>query len=308
MIVLVIVTSIASPNFLTPLSIRLQLQNFCLYTALIGVGQTLVILTGGIDLSVGALLAIASAFSTQLVTGSTPLALVVILPIALTTAIGAFSGAIIARTRIQPIVVTLAVAIAARGVAQLITGGAQVTLDPTASYGALATTFFSLALTNLGPAPLIGLIPVSVVLVAVIYLIAGLFLARTAIGKQIFAVGGNERAARLSGVPADRIKIAVYTVSGLLAGVAGVLFAAQANGTNPLLDGNLFELQTIAAVVVGGTSLLGGVGGVGRTLVGGLILVVLFALFIQIGLPTSAQLIAQGVIIAGAVFLQAGRG
>ena len=110
----------------------------------------------------------------------------------------------------------------------------------------------------------------------------------------------------MAGIEADRVKIIVYAVSGFLAGLAGLLLAAHNALADPINDGVYFELATIAAVVVGGTSLLGGVGGVWRTLTGGLILTVLYALFIQIGLPTQAQLVAQGLIIAGAVILQGG--
>ena len=296
--ILIAVASILSPNFLTTANIRLQLQTFCLSTALISVGQTLVILTGGIDLSVGALLAVGSCLGGLMVNDGAPLPLVFVAPMLLTTAIGSASGTIIAKARIQPIVVTLAMMIAARGVAQLITSDTTLNLSD--------DTFNNLATTQFGPVPVIGLIPVSVVLAAAIYVAAFLFLTRTVPGRYIFAVGGNERAARLSGVAADRVKIAVYAVGGLLAGLAGVLYASYNQTADPLNDGFLFELTTIASVVVGGTSLLGGVGGVWRTLVGGLILTVLYALFIQAGWSTPAQLIAQGLIIAGAVILQGG--
>lgn len=296
--VLLAVASILSPNFLTQENIRLQLQTFCLSTALISVGQTLVILTGGIDLSVGALLAVGSCLGGLMVSNGLPIPLAFAAPMALTTLLGGASGAIIAKARIQPIVVTLAMMIAARGLAQLITSDTTLNLSD--------DTFNNLATTQLGPIPVLGLIPVSVVLAAAVYLLAYLFLTRTAPGRYVFAVGGNERAARLSGLAADRIKIAVYAVSGLLAGLAGVLYASYNQTSDPLNDGFLFELTTIAAVVVGGTSLLGGVGGVWRTLVGGLILTVLYALFIQAGWSTPAQLIAQGLIIAGAVILQGG--
>lgn len=299
LLILVIAASLASSNFLTQNNLRLQLQTFCLSIALIGVGQTLVILTGGIDLSVGSLLAVGSSLAGQMISNDVPIPLVFIAPIALTTLIGAASGTIITKARIQPIVVTLAVLIAARGLAQLIARDA--TLDLSAY-----DTFGNIAITQLGPVPVLGLIPLSVVLALIIYVAAALFLSRTVWGRYVFAVGGNERAARLSGVAADRVKIAVYAASGLLAGLTGVLYASHNLNADPYNDGFLFELQTIAAVVVGGTSLLGGVGGVWRTLVGGLILTVLFALFIQIGWPTQVQLIAQGMIIAGAVILQGG--
>ncbi len=297
--ILVIAASLVSSNFLTQNNIRLQLQTFCLSTALIGVGQTLVILTGGIDLSVGSLLAVGSSLAGEMISNNVPIPLVFIAPVALSAAIGAGSGTIITKARIQPIVVTLAVLIAARGLAQLI--AQDSTLDLSAY-----NTFGNIAITQLGPVPVLGLIPISVVVALIVYTAAALFLTRTVWGRYVFAVGGNERAARLSGVAADRVKIAVYAVSGLLAGLTGVLYASHNLNADPYNDGFLFELQTIAAVVVGGTSLLGGAGGVWRTLVGGLILTVLYALFIQIGWPTQVQLIAQGVIIAGAVILQGG--
>ena len=300
LIILTTVASILSPHFLTQQNVRLQLQTFCLSTALISVGQMLVILTGGIDLSVGALLAIGSCLSGLMIIDGAPIPLAFIAPVVLTTAVGGASGAIIAKARIQPIVVTLAMMIAARGLAQLITSDATLNISN--------DTFNGLATTQLGPVPMIGLIPISVVLALAVYVLVSLFLTRTVPGRYIFAVGGNERAARLSGIAADRIKIAVYAASGLLAGLAGVLYASYNQTADPLNDGFLFELTTIASVVVGGTSLQGGVGGVWRTLVGGLILTVLYALFIQAGWSTPAQLIAQGLIIAGAVILQGGVG
>jgi ribose/xylose/arabinose/galactoside ABC-type transport system permease subunit len=298
LVILIVVASLLSPNFLTESNIRLQLQGFALTTALIAVGQTLVILTGGIDLSVGALLAVGSCLAGQIALRGAPPLVFFALPILLTTAIGALSGTIVAKARIQPIIVTLAVMIAARGFAQLISGDAVRNLGDEV-YGGFATW-------QIGPLPLIGAIPVSVVLLAIVYALTAYLLRSTVAGRYVFAVGGNERAASLAGIDSGRVKIIVYAISGFLAGLAGVLFAAHNALADPINDGLYFELATIAAVVVGGTSLLGGVGGVWRTLTGGLILTVLYALFIQIGLPTQIQLIAQGAIIAGAVILQGG--
>jgi ribose/xylose/arabinose/galactoside ABC-type transport system permease subunit len=131
-----------------------------------------------------------------------------------------------------------------------------------------------------------------------------LVLTYTPLGRYILAAGGNEQAARLSGIPVDRVKIAVYAISGLLAGLAGVLWASYESTADPQNDGLYFELSTIAAVVIGGTSLLGGRGSVWRTLVGALIITVLNALLIQMGRDLPDQLIAQGLIIVGAVMLQ----
>jgi len=298
LVILVIATSIISPNFLTQLNIRLQLQTFCLSYALIGVGQALVILTGGIDLSVGAVLAVGSCSAAVLMNNGYGAIAAFALPMLLCAAIGGFSGAVISKTGIQPIVVTLAVMIAARGVAETIASAGVTYIQD--------QDFITYATTNYGPVAILGLIPMSVILTIAVYLIAGFFLARTVAGRYIFAVGGNERATRLAGIPVDRVKILVYTVSGLLAGLAGVLYASHNSTADPFNDGLNFELQSIAMVVVGGTSLLGGVGGIGRTMIGGLILTVLYALFIQAGWPTQTQLIANGVIVAGAVILQGG--
>jgi ribose/xylose/arabinose/galactoside ABC-type transport system permease subunit len=301
--VLVAAAGALVPNFLTEGNIHSQLQIFALETALVSVGQTLVILTGGVDLSVGSLLAVGSCAAGQLVLVGAPFPLVFAAPMLLTTLLGAISGTVIAKARIQPIVVTLAMLIAARGLAQLITGGGGQghTLDLSNNLD-----FGNLAITQLGPVPVLGPIPISVVLVLAVYTLVAFFLSRTAAGRYVYAVGGNERAVRLSGVAADRVKILVYAISGLLAGLAGVLFASHNQTSDPFNDGVYFELTTIAAVVVGGTSLLGGVGGVWRTLVGGLILVVLYALLVQYGLSQPAQLIVRGLIIAGAVILQGG--
>jgi ribose/xylose/arabinose/galactoside ABC-type transport system permease subunit len=298
LVILVIVTSIISPNFLTELNLRLQVQTFCLSYALIGVGQTLVILTGGIDLSVGAVIAVGSCSAAVFMNNGYGPVAAFVLPMLLCAAIGTFSGAVISKAGIQPIVVTLAVMIAARGVAETIaSAGVTYIQDP---------SFITYATTNYGPLPVIGLIPMSAILTVAVYVLAGFFLARTVAGRYIYAVGGNERATRLAGIPVDRVKILVYTISGLLAGLAGVLYASHNSTADPFNDGLNFELQSIAMVVVGGTSLLGGVGGIGRTMIGGLILTVLYALFIQAGWPTQTQLIANGVIVAGAVILQGG--
>jgi len=300
LVILVIATSVISPNFLTELNIRLQLQTFCLSYALIGVGQALVILTGGIDLSVGAVLAVGSCSAAVLMNNGYGTVVAFALPMLLCAVLGGFSGVVIAKTGIQPIVVTLAVMIAARGVAETIASAGVTYIQD--------QNFITYATTNYGPIPIIGLIPMSVILTAIIYLAAGFFLARTVAGRYIFAVGGNERATRLAGIPVDRVKILVYVISGLLAGLAGVLYASHNSTADPFNDGLYFELQSIAMVVVGGTSLLGGSGGIGKTLIGGLILTVLYALFIQAGWPTQTQLIANGVIVAGAVILQGGLG
>jgi ribose/xylose/arabinose/galactoside ABC-type transport system permease subunit len=289
-----IVARIASSNFLDWINIRQQLLIFAFGIGLIAIGQTFVILTNGIDLSVGALLAVGSVISAQLVINNDSMFWVFVLPMAVTTAMGCMSGVIVSKAKVQPIVVTLAMMIGARGVAELVT--ADNILRPTSDQ------FSNLTANAFGTTDYT--IPYAVLGVLLVYPVAAFILSRIPLGRSIFAVGGNEEAARLSGVAVDRVKILAYAVSGLLAGLAGILWASYESTADPQNDGLYFELATISAVVIGGTSLLGGRGSIWRTLVGGLIITVLNALLIQMGRDYPDQLIAQGVIIVGAVLLQ----
>ena len=294
LIALLIVGRILSSTFLDWINIRQQLLIFCFSIALLAVGQTLVILTNGIDLSVGSLLAVGSVIAAQLVINNDSMFWVFVMPMAVTMGMGSVSGIVVAKAKVQPIVVTLAMMIAARGIAELIT--ADNILRPTSDqFSNLTSAAFGT--TNYT-------IPYAVVGVLLVYPIVAFILSRTVFGRSIYAVGGNEQAARLSGLAVDRVKIAVYAASGLLAGLAGVLWASYESTADPQNDGLYFELATISAVVIGGTSLLGGRGGVWRTLVGGIIITVLNALLIQMGRDYPDQLIAQGLIIVGAVLLQ----
>lgn len=291
---LLIVARLISSTFLDWINIRQQLLIFAFGVGLIAVGQTLVILTGGIDLSVGSLLAVGSVISAQLVINNASMFWVFAVPMLVSTALGSVSGVIVARARIQPIVVTLAMMIAARGVAELITGD-NILRPASDQFSAITTSAFGTTMYT---------IPYAIALVFLVYVVAQFIMTRTSLGRYILAVGGNEQATRLSGVAVARVKIAAYAISGLLAGLAGVLWASYESTADPQNDGLYLELATIAAVVVGGTSLLGGRGSVWRTLVGALIITVLNALLIQMNREQPDQLIAQGLIIVGAVMVQ----
>lgn len=294
LVLLLVVARLLVPTFLDWINIRQQLLIFAFGIGLIAVGQTLVILTGGIDLSVGSLLAVGSVISAQLVINNASMFWVFALPIAVATALGATSGIIVAKAHIQPIVVTLAMMIAARGVAELVT--ADAILRP------VSDQFTAMTSSAIGTTDYT--IPYAVIVVLLAYVVGTVLMTRTSFGRYVLAVGGNEQATRLSGVAIDRVKIAVYAISGMLAGLAGVFWASYESTADPQNDGLLFELAAIAAVVVGGTSLLGGRGSVWRTLVGALIITALNALLIQMGREQQDQLIAQGIIIVGAVMLQ----
>ncbi|UQA56156.1 ABC transporter permease [Polyangium aurulentum] len=231
---------------------------------LIALGMTFVILTGGIDLSVGSLLAIAGVVAAKYAHHGILVALLA--GVGAAALLGFVNGVVIAKARIQPFITTLAMMIAARGLALVATGEESVRVDR------LSEGFTWLGRGFLGP------LPVPVVILALGFALGWLVLNHTRFGRHVYAVGDNEEAARLMGLEVPSVTIGVYTVSGALAGLAGVLLASRLGAGQPVA-GTGWELDAIAAVVVGGTLLTGGQGGAGSTLVGVLLLGVLFNLF-----------------------------
>ncbi|MFN8590845.1 MAG: ABC transporter permease [Thermomicrobiales bacterium] len=230
------------------------------YYALIALGMTFVIISGGIDLSVGSVAVLAAVAAARLSVFGLGPALAGAVAIGLLA--GLINGVLIARFALQPFVVTLAMLLAARGAALTLSDNAPVMVD-------FAQGFPQLGMIHLGPAPL------PVVITAVLYVVGMVLLNRTRFGRHVLAIGGNEEAARLAGIPVERTLIAVYAMSGALAGLAGAFLAALSFSGSP--TGAIgWELSAIAAVVVGGTLLTGGVGSVGNTLIGVLLLGLIF--------------------------------
>jgi ribose transport system permease protein len=231
---------------------------------LVALGMTFVILTGGIDLSVGAILAVAGVVAAKLASYGSLTG--VMGGIAVAALLGLVNGILITKVRIQPFIVTLAMMIAARGAALAVTGEQSVSLPSD------ATGLAWLGRGSIGP------IPVPVALLALAYAVGWAALRYSRFGRYVYAVGDSEEAARLMGLSVDRIVIATYALSGALAGLAGVVLAARLGAGQPVA-GTGWELDAIAAVVVGGTLLTGGQGGAGSTLIGVLLLGVIFNLF-----------------------------
>jgi len=251
------------PEFLTPENLLNVLrQNSML--GVVALGMTFVVLTGGIDLSVGSLVAlsgvVAGAASAH---GSLAAAAA---GIGAATVLGAVNGLVVTRARIQPFVVTLAMMIAARGAVLAATKEDSVPLAAGAA-----------ALAWLGRGRLVG-VPVPVFVLALVYLVGWATLRATRFGRYVYAVGDSEDAARLLGLSVDRVVVGTYALSGALAGLAGLVLAARLAAGQPVAGAG-WELDAIAAVVVGGTLLTGGQGGAGATLVGVLLLGVIFNLF-----------------------------
>jgi len=265
--------------------------------AIIAVGMTMVIITAGIDLSVGSLIALSAVVATRLIRDTAggeqatvaTMTLCCVAGIAVCAVVGAFSGLMVTRFRIPPFIVTLGMMLVASGLAYTLAEGQSIYQVP--------DRFIWLG----RGADLLG-IPNAVVLTLLLYAAAHVVMTRMTWGRYIYAVGGNREAARLSGVPVRRVVLAVYVVSGALAGLGGVVMASQLKSGSPTY-GQMYELYVIAAVVVGGTSLSGGEGKVLGTLIGALIIAVIQNGMNLTGVESYTQKIVLGLVILGAVLL-----
>jgi ribose/xylose/arabinose/galactoside ABC-type transport system permease subunit len=288
LVVLVVGNALLTPNFATASNfwnVTLQVST----VLLVAIGMTLVIATGGIDLSVGSVMAVAGAIAA--VTLDRGIAVAVVLALLGALAVGVVNGGLIARYRVQPIVVTLATLIAIRGVAQIVSNdGELVPVDH--------SSFLGLGRGHLGP------IPVQVIVALLAVLLAIFAMRSTPFGRYVLAAGGNPAAARLAGVPVSRTLVTVYALSALLAGVAGLIEAARLGASDAAKIGLNIELDAIAAVVVGGTALTGGRATILGTVVGALVMQVIATSFNMLLVPYAWSLALKAAIILLAVYLQ----
>jgi ribose/xylose/arabinose/galactoside ABC-type transport system permease subunit len=288
LVVLVIANAVFTPNFATAgnfWNILFQLA----VTLLVAVGMTLVIATGGIDLSVGSVMAIAAAVAAVTLDSG----LFVAIPAALLAAmaVGLLNGAFVSYFKVQAIVVTLATLLAGRGLAQVINrDGALIAIDDPG--------FLALGRGHVGP------VPVQVLIAAVVVGLAVFVLRSTPFGRYVLAAGGNPAAARLAGVPVNRTVVSVYVISALLAGMAGLIEASRLGASAAAKIGQNVELDAIAAVVVGGTLLSGGRATIMGTVVGALIMQVIATSFNMLLVPYAWALAFKALIIFFAVYLQ----
>src|SRR5215208_1251261 len=290
--VLILVVAVASLTFDNFLSAQ-NLQNIVLQGAFLGlivVGQTFVIISCGIDLSVGSMLGLGGVLAA--LTVQTSWALALILPPLLCVLIGFGNGLLIAKAKMAPFIVTLAGLLGIRGLAL-----AFANEKPIGIGGGSPFDWF-------GQGQILG-ISVPVVFVIIAFAVGGLVVARTSYGRSIFAIGGSEESARLMGLPVDRTKVIAYTTSGALAGFAGALLAARLSAGDPNA-GLAWELDAISAVVVGGTLLTGGAGTMSGSLAGVLLLSILQNLINQVGtLGSYAQQVVSGFFLIVVVVVQA---
>lgn len=258
--------------------------------ALIAFGMTFVILTGGIDLSVGSILALTGAVTAGMMASGVDPILAMLLGLFLGAVLGAINGVIIAKGKVAPFIATLATMTIYRGLTLVYTEG-----RPISGLGD------SMAFQMLGKGYFLG-IPIPVVTMLVSFGILYFILKKTTFGRRVYAVGGNEEASVLSGINADRIKIYVYSLVGALAALASLILTSRLNSAQPTA-GQMFELDAIAAVVLGGTSLTGGRGWIVGTLIGALIIGVLNNGLNLIGVSSFFQQVVKGAVILLAVLL-----
>ena len=260
--------------------------------AVIAVGMTFVILTSGIDLSVGSVLAMTGALAAAMVGMDFNILAIVTLTLAAGAAMGCLSGLIIAKGKVQPFIATLVTMTLLRGTTMVFTDGRPISATQGAASEAFAT---------IGSGYLFG-IPVPVYLMALVFAVAWFVLNHTRLGRYVYALGGNESATRLSGINVDRIKLAVYSISGALSALAGLIVTSRLASAQPTA-GTSYELDAIAAVVLGGTSLTGGKGRVMGTLVGALIIGILNNALNLLNVSSYYQLIAKALVILLAVLV-----
>ncbi len=280
---------ILSPYFLT-VSNLLNVMEQTSINAVIAAGMTFVIISGGIDLSVGSIVALAGVVLGSALTASVAAPVAVLAALAVGTACGVVNGLLITIGRLPPFIATLGMMSIVRGAALVYTEGRPVSgFEP--AFRALATS-----------RPLF--VPAPVVVMLATYLVAHFVLTRTVFGRYVYAIGGNEEASRLSGVATRKHKALVYGVSGLMSALAAVVLTARLNSAQPIA-GIMYELDAIAATVIGGTSLMGGEGSLGGTLVGALIMGVLRNGLNLLGISSFLQQIVIGVVIVVAVLVDA---
>lgn len=291
LLLLIAVVSTLSPNFFTLNNIFNILQQTSV-NAIMAVGMTLVILTSGIDLSVGSLLALTGAVAASMVGADVNALVAVVGALALGAAIGGVTGVIIAKGKVQAFIATLVMMLLLRGVTRVYTDGSPINTG--FSDNADLFSWFGIG-RPFG-------IPTPIWLMMIVFLSAWYVLHHTRLGRYIYALGGNEAATRLSGISVDKIKIIVYTLCGLLAALASVIEVARLSSAQPMA-GNGYELDAIAAVVLGGTSLAGGKGRIMGTLIGALILGFLNNALNLLGISSNYQMIVKAVVILLAVLV-----
>ncbi|MDU0893807.1 MAG: ribose ABC transporter permease [Anaerococcus sp.] len=289
LIILMVFVSILNPAFLQSNNL-LNLMRQLIINGFIALGMTFVILTGGIDLSVGSTLALTSAIFAGLLQNGMNTGLAILIALVLGLVLGLLNGILITKGKLAPFIVTLATMTIFRGLTLVYTDGRPI-----------AGPRDDFAFKFLGKGQFLG-IPFQVILFILAFLVLWMILNKTALGRKIYAVGGNEKASFISGINIDKVKIWVYVISSLMAVLSGLVLTSRLNSAQPTA-GAAYEMDAIAAVVLGGTSMTGGSGSLTGTLIGILILGVLNNGLNLLGVSSFYQQIVKGIVILIAVLI-----
>lgn len=294
LIIMCVIISFATDKFLTPTNIISVLRQISINTY-IALGMTLVIILGHIDLSVGAIVAMSGTLTVGfIVNQGLPIWLAIVLGIVLGAVTGLLSGFIVSQFKVPAFIITMAMMNVANGIAYVYSGGQSTRITD---------AFF----INIGTDYLFKVIPLPVVYMVVLIAIFAFLLNKTKFGTYIYAIGGNREAARLSGVPIKKVEIVVFTLSGLLSAFAGLVLCSRMYSGQPSV-GSGYELDAIAACVLGGTSMAGGKGRISGTVFGAIVIGIISNGLNLIGVSSYWQLIIKGLIIACAVLLDVQKG
>lgn len=287
LLAIVLVVSIMEPDFLTLNNLFNILRQVSI-NALIAFGMTFVILTGGIDLSVGSILALSSAFVAGLMTDGTSALIAVLAGLIVGAVMGALNGMVISLGKVAPFIATLATMTIFRGLTLVYTDGKPITgLSQGGWFELFGRGYF-------------WIFPVPVLTMLIAFAVLYFILKKTTFGRYTYAIGGNEEAAKLMGIQVNKVKIMIYSLSGLMAALAGIILTSRLNSAQPTA-GTSYELDAIAAVVLGGTSLSGGRGWIVGTLIGALIIGTLNNGLNLLGVSSFFQLVVKGLVILFAV-------
>lgn len=304
LVLLIIYFGIASPTFLTAGSLLLIAKHVALY-GILGIGMTYVIISGGIDLSVGAIVGLSGMIAGGLINEGLTLKMfgvtlyfnvpsIVLLTLICGAVIGIINGWVITKFSVAPFIATLGMMYVARGFAMLRSNGA--TFSNIVGKPGLGNTGFEIFGRDLGA------IPVGAIILLVIAVIAAILLKKTPFGWHVLSIGGNEKAAKLSGVKVNRVKLLVYMFSGICSAVVGIITASQLVAAHPA-SGETWEMNAIAATVLGGTSMAGGVGTIGGTIIGAFVIGVINDGLVMCGVSEFWQMVIKGLVIVLAVII-----
>lgn len=285
--ILCLILTFSTDTFLTQKNMTSVLRQVTV-NGFIALGITCVLISGGIDLSVGSIVAASGVIAVRLANMNLPIVLCILIALSFGAGIGLFNGYVISHTDLPPFIVTLSTQIIVRGLSYVLTGGqpAQCNNDK---------------FNFLGTGNLLG-IPVPVILLALVYIILFVIINKTVFGRHMYSIGGNREAAKYAGVNTKRVRIKVFIISGIMAALAGVILAARLYSGQPAV-GEGFERDAIAASVLGGTSFNGGIGTLSGTIIGVLIIGVLNNGMNLLGISSYWQFVVKGCVILGAVYI-----